>query len=1647
MSLGGEKEGSSGLITRVMGPNATAFKTYISNIEDSKREIFLREFLGGIKSKKILQTGVRDVNYNEVPWDLSALNDIDPKSSDINQLIEAFNKTIDAGGNRFFSFLTPKTRMSIFKGKFAGLNNEKLSKKIMYQYWSPLYGEPEKYIFAVHGTGAPGWEINFKPQPSYGDFELMLDWFRGALENAGSRFESLGHQWIVLPKRPNQSPEEIAVMEAKMAEVFRMGQALIVLGGMRGGSNIELGNYKNVQSDAQIAARSQVRGVIRFLDNSPKLRSLNGNRGYANEQRAGTKHDPVRRSFQYSVISRYVANDYAGIQPIQKWSLYTGSSASSADLIKRFGVTRLEADLALKVLGLAAVKMGKSSRTISPDYWVPFWTWENAPFLSDLKKSQIKELTRAWIRSLAAWGNPTGLEVQQSLRTWITVANLEPNIERYVRPAHPELSEDFSSEEISTLGKYEPPGGFKAGQVDINTIDTGIEYTTRFPLASRSIYTDFRLADNKKAWLAKNYDYTPEQRTAVIKEVAEELAKRINGNPTPLEVADGEHGHALVIAFKFKDKTGKSWRVEWDGVGRDYDEQGELVDSSERGGHIEVVTPKGVESPEQTRAVFETFDALGMIPSSRAGGGHVNVDLEPFKGKPHAFARFLAAFLANRGTMSLLFQSPNRLNSALPHDVSHELFARLMDFHGTEEELMQLLYNNHFFNERLGRKSKYTQMDVTPYFQDVIPPEFVTQDFDIKNDIWRKTFNLDPRIRKVELRLMDAPLNASEAALQKQFVRALLHFALNSDAPLPEAEAQPIDYVGWAGWPNTAYKMVSKSLATLQLDPPTFLPVVENRIRAIRESIESGIFVSIEDKLRDFPKQSDWGQAVARRTEDEAISSENRPWDPSLAEAEAHERKQLQTRVRTNAVQIRNAQPEITTNTIQAQKDSALLYKKLDDFSNFQTQAALSIAFNQLGHRTLADDFNEKALEEETVEYKVVEQLLSRDDLGEEIKEELSRMGHRANSYNEWLAKLGWLALTQNRMDSAQADQWTLGVIQSKDPVIRFLGYAHLAHSSIEDQVRLINLQTTVKNFTADAAVQFLRFGIEHKWQEGEAGPRFEAIARRALYLNDSTVTRLAAGILLKSSSEDLKIEVAEQLLKSKSTFDQRLGARIGATVVNAQTLDLANLLGQKDPEIKKFAEQANQLLLEVAKTYNVSELTNSSRTVTTRLRIAYEIYRDENRTQFDREAALEFAKNLNIGTGPGIQTEGAPIDFRIFAINITKPLRAQDLDASDPLTENPNPGIRAAAFNRITELLTNTSKPQPLLMKLMTGKWSYLTEEVAQSWFEEAQRLSRIDYDNLLLSGLKSENPILLRLSAAEASGRPELSRTLGTLARSTKNPVLQAYAQLRPENVIKAFETMSATDLLKLSSMDSLLTIFSYENAHPSAPRTEKANEFFTEFSKIGFNTPANTLSQINPEKLPKNLDVSAFLTWFQGSVHSGSLMAILLSRWINPHAPEVTRSAARSAIRTMPLSLQVEVIADNLKSSDPYSEAGAIANLAELTRVSRTLTSSDTVNQLAATELNRLKTLIADKLAISIRGSERSSPRLIRALMNAIGPYVSDPRIKEVLTEISLNATPAQKAMIDFVARKRESAENAENPSSNGIAECLREGTTSL
>lgn len=882
VTYGAEKEASSSLLTRIMTPPSSKMKQMVANMPEESKEAFLRDFFtnymknaNGYRTFKneegmVIDYGrdVKDIDGNPKVIDLEALKSgIDFETASVADLEAKWVQFLDMTDDRPLSFIKPSIRMKMFHGKLPGMSDSHRLKGSNYEYssWQATWGQAQKYIRDAHGHGGGvggGWEINFLPQQTYGEFEEMVMWFRKELKNAGKLFQAPGHQRMVFRRHPNLD-------EGRLAETYRMIQALIVVDGIAGKTGIEKANYKSVQPDSSLASLSTGRGVIR-LEGARWASDTHGI-----EFRAGTKDIRAARFYQTVLAARAATNDFSGLAAISDYTLYDGNSFTASSLAQRFDVPEEKAQKALDALAGGQVK---------PSFTLPFWKWEDAglPFLSDTKKSFIKSITKDFILQLAELGSDNLEQESRSLmRSWTKATKLGEEIRTYLKPKR-------MAESTSDLLTYVAPAGrpLIANPVDVNNIDLGIEYSGKFPLALDAQYSPERLADNKKAWLQTRIDLTSDERKAVIKKVADDLLAALGGEGEAEEVVDaGGHGHGLEVAYKIRDPQNRKWVVEWDGIGRSYTADGQIVEDSVRGGSVELVTPKFVPQVDDMEAVYAAFEKNNIMPTIKAGGGHINVDLAPFDNNPKALARFMAIFHEHRGLMSLMFQYVNRLKSAEPIDIDPELAQKLANFEGSEEELKKLLYNKRYFNTRYGRKTRYNQLDMSAYFQDVIPEELITDDFDINSpvDPWRRTFRVDPNIRKAEFRLFNAPRDPMESALQIKLVRAMLNKALNEETPL-SGTVQKVDHVAYLKNPEKAYEDLQKLCDDLGLDINDYRPAVAEGISDTDLASRSAFFETLDEKLRLHPKQPAWGEAVAPRSADEAISSEGRQWSPSAVD-------------------------------------------------------------------------------------------------------------------------------------------------------------------------------------------------------------------------------------------------------------------------------------------------------------------------------------------------------------------------------------------------------------------------------------------------------------------------------------------------------------------------------------------------------------------------------------------------------------------------------------------------------------------------------------------------------------------------------------------------------------------------------------------
>ena len=869
-SFGAEKEGSSSIITRVMGPSAEHFNQMVNALPPEEKAKFQRDFLKGWVSGTYRQKKVVDKDGVNKMFDFADLR----KNYDAltpEELNGEFGTWLARTEGRPYSFINSATRRKLFNGEMPGGRALKPGHgHVGYSYYAANvvnFGEAEKYIRDAHATSV-GWEINFVPQQTYGAQDKMVSWFRKELGVNGQLFEAPGHQWNVFPfpKDTLEDAAKSAQYKKGLGEVLRGMQTFIVLKGLGGRSGMEFSNYKTVHTDDNFTRNplSIGRGVVRA-----EQKGMFGEKRFGIELRAGTKNDSTRRALQQALTARAITGDFSGLAEVGSYKLHPDERelANPKTYMERFGVSKETAEQFLEKAKVSKMARG-SARNLSKQYLLPLWQWENAPYLSPTKKGQIQALSKSFIESIARSENLTSQKVQNMLQDWVKASNLEDEVLSYLQPK----ATAKSTEELMRFP-------VKPGAVDVNAVDLGLEYTGRFPTKPRSVMSDQPLPNGRRGWLAPLYDMTPQERLGVMKETAEDIAKTFGAAPNSVTSEVGGHGHALGAAFFARDpQTNGKWRVEWDGVTREYDLEGKVIPESVRGGHVEVVTPKTKLTGRDVDTVFDVFERQGLKPDAVSGGGHINFDLAPFDGKPQKFAKLLARFLENRGTIAMMFQHVDRLKSAEPLDVPPGLIEKLKNFNGSEDDLKKMLYNERWFNQRVGRKSRYTQIDIASYFQDVIPEKFVNKDFDLFNDMWRQNFRVEPKIRKAEFRLFNAPRDAREAALQTKLVRAMLNDALNESSTV-QGKVQPVDFEKMVKNPKAAEAEFNKTMQRLKLDPKEYKSYFLDGMEMARERIESSTYVPLAKRLEAHPKVGEWGQAVPARPAAAALSSEVRAWN------------------------------------------------------------------------------------------------------------------------------------------------------------------------------------------------------------------------------------------------------------------------------------------------------------------------------------------------------------------------------------------------------------------------------------------------------------------------------------------------------------------------------------------------------------------------------------------------------------------------------------------------------------------------------------------------------------------------------------------------------------------------------------------------
>ena len=557
---------------------------------------------------------------------------------------------------------------------------------------------------------------------------------------------------------------------------------------------------------------------------------------------AGYKNPFSFHFYTSIIVARTLSQDLSGTGGIYSLDRIQPRTLPAApELASRFGVSLETAEKALVHLDSAIDFYGDKK------FLLPLSSWQNISRLGRPKREALETLARIFLeRSARVKGNRESkmARMLHLQHRWVEAAFITEDMEFKLAPK--------PGGPVGKMLNFETPSAGK-NIVDVNQVALGVEYTGRFPV-NHDVLNPF-------PW--------SRERRKLMRDLARELSLQLRGSGKVYKKAGG-HGHGLGYSYAFLDGKGRSWSVDWDGIRRKYDEAGKIKKGSVGGGHLEVASAKFVPKVWEIEAVYKIFKKFSIIPHRLGGAGHINVDLSPFEGRPRAMARFLALFHQYQSLIEFMFYGEE-----FDFPVREKLAAKLRDFAGSESELKEWLYNERYFYSLLNAKTRYAPVNIIPYFQEVIPREFLAEDVDQFNPTipWKPRFRfVAPEEKRMELRFFDAPKNPFESALHIRFVRAMLHAAFNEDFPIgpPSGEDTSPHLEG----PKKAFAKLEALCQTLKLDCQHYRPLLAERLsewdirqQLVDENSIEQITKSAARKINIFSQTLEndhiWGRAVS----------------------------------------------------------------------------------------------------------------------------------------------------------------------------------------------------------------------------------------------------------------------------------------------------------------------------------------------------------------------------------------------------------------------------------------------------------------------------------------------------------------------------------------------------------------------------------------------------------------------------------------------------------------------------------------------------------------------------------------------------------------------------------------------------------------
>ena len=414
LTWGAEKEGSTAILTRVASPSGATLRDFMETLSSVNKTLFLRDFFthyreGGDYNAR---GEVRDVHgdVKNIPWEKIDLEDVGKAPLDI--LKETWEAWIVMTEGSPFSFIHPEVRRKIFNGTLPGLKDEDFKNRRFHfdKPWKPIFGRAQNYIKGVYKDGK-SWEIHFKPQKSYGEFEEMIRWFREELKVGDRLFHQPGHQRIVFPRASEFNGE-------KVTELFKVLQALIATSEMEKGEAIRHVFWKSVHADV---GNWEERGVLRV---EPQRW---GEGFYGVEFRAGMRNETLRRFVLTVTASRVIGDHWGDLEDASSWELIRPWFEDLHNLGDRFESVDRE------TVGRARYHWERYMPEFRHLYYAPLWNWEDAPFLSREKKERLWELSRDFVRNSA----DTSIGREDMLRLaarWVERSDITTDLKLYASP-------------------------------------------------------------------------------------------------------------------------------------------------------------------------------------------------------------------------------------------------------------------------------------------------------------------------------------------------------------------------------------------------------------------------------------------------------------------------------------------------------------------------------------------------------------------------------------------------------------------------------------------------------------------------------------------------------------------------------------------------------------------------------------------------------------------------------------------------------------------------------------------------------------------------------------------------------------------------------------------------------------------------------------------------------------------------------------------------------------------------------------------------------------------------------------------------------------------------------------------------------------